>query len=171
MELSKKTWHAKLYCLTYGIGTLPNNLCPYFWKIVIAMLLFVPLTIFFLPRIVFNKLVNRFTHDDDVSDDGYLSVQIFIAIGVNVLLFVLFCMAYMWFIPAFINKDLKLHPIWVFGSLGYILTLIVTILIFQVRRKEKRTEKQVYKKPEPNIFIEFVKAKYNRYCPKIDWKK
>ena len=23
---------------------------------------------------------------------------------------------------------------------------------------------------KPNIIIEFIKAKYHRYCPKIDWK-
>jgi len=23
---------------------------------------------------------------------------------------------------------------------------------------------------KPNIIIEFIKAKYNRYCPKIDWE-
>ena len=25
-------------------------------------------------------------------------------------------------------------------------------------------------KLKPNIIIEFAKAKYNKYCPKIDWK-
>jgi hypothetical protein len=27
-----------------------------------------------------------------------------------------------------------------------------------------------YKEKKPNILAEFIKAKYNKYCPKIDWK-
>lgn len=25
--------------------------------------------------------------------------------------------------------------------------------------------------PKPNIIVEFIKAKYNKYCPKIEWTK
>ena len=33
--------------------------------------------------------------------------------------------------------------------------------------KEKRTPQEEKK---PSIVIEFVKAKYNKYCPQIDWE-
>jgi len=29
--------------------------------------------------------------------------------------------------------------------------------------------KWVYKKTKVNMTAEFIKAKYNKYCPKIDW--
>jgi hypothetical protein len=28
---------------------------------------------------------------------------------------------------------------------------------------------RIYTEKKPNLVVEFVKAKYNKYCPKIDW--
>jgi hypothetical protein len=44
---------------------------------------------------------------------------------------------------------------------------------YQKRLEERWDENGNYvprKEDKPNIIIEFVKAKYNRYCPKITWK-
>ena len=84
--------------------------------------------------------------------------------------------------------------IWTIISTGIVLWIIAVIIgvvhLFK-RLKEKRDNtkwknrnqgrKNVYdkngnwigyeyKEPKTNILIEFIKAKYNKYCPKIDWK-
>ena len=48
-------------------------------------------------------------------------------------------------------------------------------LIKQKKRQKRYDEDGNYlpyggEPKKQNIFIEFIKAKYNKYCPKIDWK-
>lgn len=44
LEYNIKSWHSRLYMSTYGKEEyeLPNNICAYFWKLVLAIILFVP---------------------------------------------------------------------------------------------------------------------------------
>src|ERR1700721_1251272 len=56
MELSSTSWHSKLYMFTYN-SSLPISLCPYFWKLVLAIVLFIPLTVFYIPLIIGRLLI------------------------------------------------------------------------------------------------------------------
>ena len=60
---------------------------------------------------------------------------------------------------------------------GGFITLIlgVTGIVLWVKylidnRKYKRKFNNEYVEEKPNLIVEFVKAKYNKYCPKITWK-
>jgi hypothetical protein len=72
--------------------------------------------------------------------------------------------------------------------IGVIIGCLITLPIYLYkRRKEKKQQKHlrfiwneelddyminpdyVPYEPKPNILIEFIKAKYHKYCPKIDW--
>lgn len=171
MNLSEKSWHAKLYYLTFGENKyLPNNLCPYFWKLVLCCILFIPLSLWFiLLFVVYFALNVGDSGDRNVKEDGYLSEQFIFATMINIAAFLIFSMVYMWFIP-FTDK---VHFFQVFGIIGYLILLVIAFMIVRSywlsRRQHKRPTE--YKEPKPNILIEFVKAKYNRYCPKIDWNK
>lgn len=47
MTLSTKSWYHWVYKMTYGWSSAPpNNLCPYFWKLVVAFILFIPFFVF-----------------------------------------------------------------------------------------------------------------------------
>jgi apolipoprotein N-acyltransferase len=68
----------------------------------------------------------------------------------------------------------SMYQFYIFGGLitlilgvasGY---LLVKYLINN--RKFKRKFNNEYVEQTPNLVVEFVKAKYNKYCPKITWK-
>jgi len=59
------------------------------------------------------------------------------------------------------------------GFIGYIILIIVIIAGLKENGffdRHRRYNEDVEKKEKrPSIFIEFVKAKYKKYCPKIEW--
>ena len=72
--------------------------------------------------------------------------------------------------------------------IALVVSIVFTILHFYKNRRDNRRHKQsewiwdengdhvlnpdyVPYDERSNIFIEFIKAKYNKYCPKIDWNK
>lgn len=162
MILLEKSWHSKLYKLTYGkYSYLPTNLCPYFWKIILASILFIPFTAICLPVILFEKIIKN---DAPLIDDGYLdSPIIFVSFGVDIGLLLVTCMIAIWFV----QSDALIAG----AGVGYFIILAIGVvkLIELLKRNKKNSTLQI--EETPNIFVEFIKAKYNRYCPKIDWKK
>lgn len=159
MILLEKSWHSRLYRLIYGrYNSLPSNLCPYFWKVMVGAILFIPFTIICSPILLFEKIIKD---DDPMIKDGYLDGPILlVSIMVDFILAVLICMVLIWLI----RKPL----IDVLGVLGYVTLLSIGIVqSLGIIKNRKKVEKE----KTPNIFVEFIKAKYNRYCPKIDWKK
>jgi amino acid transporter len=109
-------------------------------------------------------------------------------IGVALVIWVAF---YVFFIiittPFLYFQNLAANSYWYDQrNLGYFFWVIIFIaLIYSLVRfsfifiKEKRKER-LYKKsptgdykpkePQKNLIIEFIKAKYNKLCPKIDWE-
>lgn len=174
MKLSKNSWHAKLYNLTYST-VLPKNLCPYFWKVMLALILFFPFAAIFTPLKIFWLIKNKINKDempDEISDDGFLSELLAMALVLDAALFCLFSMVYMWFGNVFDKKNTVFE---VFGWLGYLIIFVGFIVFVVEKIKERREENWVYsdepyKEKQPNILKEFVKAKYNKYCPQIEWK-
>jgi len=111
MELSSKSWHARLYKWRYRVEP-PPNLCPYFWKLVWAILY--PL--------------------------------------------IMLCMVVWYFLEFNWWAFLILPGIIVF-------TIVVVYLAHRFPDKEKP------KKNKSTLLGEFIKAKYNKYCPQIKWIK
>lgn len=190
MKLNPRSWHAELYCNAYGkdYDQLPNNLCPYFWKLIIILVL-LPIT---WPVALFNRIEGR-------SYSGYATM------GMPLFIAVLFSFAGLPAgVPILINFHLPpdqrfddlyhrfgaLAPI-VCVEIGYmaiifmlaIIILNIKLIAFIIKSLPKNPQKKVYPQPlswdppapkkthKPNILIEFIKAKYNNYCPKIDWQE
>lgn len=174
MKLSTKSWHAKLFDLTYPT-VLPKNLCPYFWKIVLACIIFIPMAAWFTPLYLFKRVDKLFNKEVDfsISSDGFCSVLFAAAFAINVAVFLLFGMAAMWFFPIDFNKEA--NWVQVVGIIGWTITILVGSGIGFAMIKEKIEERKerrggATKEPSPNILVEFIKAKYNKYCPQIDWE-
>jgi len=55
MKLNKNSISAKLFRWFYGTSELPTNLCPYFWKLVMAYVFVIPLFIISFPYIIIDK--------------------------------------------------------------------------------------------------------------------
>lgn len=42
LNFNRKSWHSALYQSSYGTEDLPDNICAYFWKLVLAIILIIP---------------------------------------------------------------------------------------------------------------------------------
>lgn len=60
LKYSKTSWHAKFYTSHYGRWKLPNNICPYFWKLILALAMLVPFT---FPGHINNLCLRKYEDD------------------------------------------------------------------------------------------------------------
>lgn len=164
MKASKKSLHARLYQFTFTTS-LPENLCPYFWKLVWAVIVFIPNFIIQLPSLIVDKLYKDKWMDCADHRDNGLSIYRWMFF-----LFVYFGITWHWIKAMFHCYSYS----YVAANLGLAVNAIIGIvLIFAIsiewqNRIEERKNKKREKKP--SIIIEFIKAKYYKYCPKIDWE-
>lgn len=161
MELNSNSISAKLYRWFYNRHAyeMPQSLCPYFWQLLLMYVLIVPYVLIALPYLFFNKGKNQ-----------SISTGIFGPIIIYVLMYIIFSMITLIF-GLFVHK-LPNTFFWVTTiNIGVNTWLIVSVyfvvrLIFSIIDGNGKTLKE----EKPNLLVEFVKAKYNKYCPKITWK-
>jgi protein-S-isoprenylcysteine O-methyltransferase Ste14 len=182
MELNYNSTSSKLYRWFYDKRDMPETLCPYFWSLVFAWTLTVILSPLLLPTWVAKKISKDF--DEDVPIGPY-ALMGFLMYGIIYFLisFGVFISAY-WI--TYYEGSLGFN---LYGS-GAIITVVagVALIIWGIitlknRIRDRRTKRTIwdeelweyvpnpdYVEPRPNLLVEFVRAKYNKYCPKIDWK-
>jgi len=162
MKLNQNSLSAKLYRWFYKTDTMPTNLCLYFWKLVTAVILSPLFAIYTLPYEIINyKRSRRDTYGDMLE----------ILLGSWCLIAVIICMisslGLFFYTP---DKNALLLTIMVIGSCFWGCLILVGIgwgineTVKYLKSKKSNTEKT------DNIIVEMVKAKYHKYCPKIDWK-
>jgi hypothetical protein len=162
MKLNQNSLSAKLYRWFYKTDTMPTNLCPYFWKLVTAVILSPLFAIYTLPYEIINyKRRCRDTYSDMLGTS--LACWCFIA----AIICMISPLGLFFYIP---NKSSSL---WTMMSIGLIcwgslilvgITWAIVKTVKYLKSKNSNTEKT------DNIIVEMVKAKYRKYCPKIDWK-
>ena len=177
MELNKNSLNAKLYCWFYGVRSyeLPSNLCPYFWKLVLAWILVLPYGLFCTPFILTHELSDK-TYKNGESQFGE---RIGISVIMYIILFALFALGVT--VGALFTTYAKGGFFIQMLPVGIILwNLLVGIgiyhgvkaLVQKLREPKKLYDEngyRIYPEKKPNLTVEFVKAKYNKYCPKITW--
>lgn len=166
IPLRKKSWHSTVYKLTYGYkADFPTNLCPYFWQLLFALVLSLTVGLLLLPF----YLGDRLFKGKDYKEGYFRNANIGKAIVIYLFVGELFTMIAIFFIG--FNFD---NPIVGFGVMGWIVALIAGIIIFKKWLDDNKKPVQYHYKPpkekKPSILVEFIKAKYNRYCPKITWR-
>ena len=169
MKANINALHAKLYNFTYR-SDLPNNLCPYFWKLVWATILFIPILILQLPTYLGDLIVkeeNRDWRRDGRKNWGLglwliITFVIFIIIGnYHWIKALMNCYSY--------NRD---WANWGWLIDGTILSIFIGVKIaIYIRKVQEKKWNKPYKQKEPSIIVEFIKATYGKYCPKIEWNK
>lgn len=157
-----------------------GNLCPYFWSLMIAIIFTPILLILAIPleitRCITKLAPKKYEIDlrlDSIKDIGLFSeysVLSFVAIIAWAALFILLT-------PLVLPWTSRYEG---FHAASILCWAIIIFFYFRYRwikakdRKANEIWRQKmdgqYPKPEPNIFIEFIKAKYKRYCPSIKWK-
>jgi len=183
MELNYNSTSSKLYRWFYDTNRMPETLCPYFWKLVFAWTLTVILSPLLLPTWILRKVTNDFDDNCPVGPYAFIGLIIYTAafavIGIGV------------FISAYWITYYQQTIGYSFYITGGLVTLAgaIFLIIWSIVSLKSRIQNRIhipafiwdsnlweyvpnpdYVKPKPNLFIEFIKAKYNKYCPKIDWK-
>lgn len=167
MKLNKKSWHCKLYkwafCTTDKC--LPANLCNYFWSVMLATVT-LPLT-----------AVSVF-----ISSIDMFATRVFL----SVLLYI--CSFVVWFIgfillrltcdPTFTSKHtvfenysinwIAYAALPVGAALTWLVMYAVSLLMEWSDNLSYRKKAKV--KKQPNIVVEYLKAKKEKACPFIDWE-
>ena len=179
MELNYNSLSAKVYRNFYETSRMPESLCPYFWKLVVAW----PITILFSPLLIPFWIVDKLNGGDGESVP--FPVQALIGILMYTAVFCVFCLGVtissIWITY---YQGTNLYGFYVSGFIIMFGLLVVGIILLfrelKERRRQKRRERlydeegnyiySEYEPEKPNIFVEFIRAKYNKYCPKIDWK-
>ena len=185
MKLNHNSFSAKFYRWFFMQSEMPSNLCPYFWKLVLAYTLSIPV-------LVVTSIYEIICMKDQKNKPADTPGERFIlGILAWVVLFIIVCLispiALFWTTP---EKDSSLWNLITSGILIWIGAIIIGIVLGIKHIKEKRDEAKWKKKnrhnvydehgnwvgyhheePKPNILLEFIKAKYNKYCPKIEWKR
>ena len=155
MKLNQNSLHSKLYEFTYE-SNLPINLCPYFWKLAFAFIVFIPNFILKLPSIVINLFKKDYIREEEKSF-GFVCYFILFAI----------------FIIAKSQFDLIksifgcYHYDSILANFGWMIDIFVLTLVLYYFIKDKLENKSI--DVSDNIIVEFAKAKYGQYCPKINW--
>lgn len=168
MKLNKNSISAKLFRWFYGTSELPTNLCPYFWKLVMAYVFVIPLFIISFPYIIINKNSCNESLGDRIGL-GFVCWIIFSA-SIVCLIAALSPIMLFWYTPvkgSFLKSLIEIgFAAWAGG-----LIIGVSLFIYYLGKKIKERKRRNLPKEEKrsNIIVEMVKATYYKYCPKIDW--
>ena len=141
---------------------MPTNLCPYFWRLVTAVILSPLLAIYTLPYEITNYKRQCWDTYGDILGTS-LAYWFFIA--------AIICMISTLGLFFYIPDEDSLHMVMiVFGFCVWTALIIVGIIWSIFNTKEYLKSKKSDDEKTDNIIVEMVKAKYHKYCPKIDWK-
>ena len=172
MKLHLDSFSSKFYRFFYETTQMPKSLCPYFWKLVLAWTLTimfgVPATVFLLPILI----ISIFSKDarETWKENKYTAVAVGFIIEFAIFLF--------FSIPVFLLtmfgyteyvKDTFLGDYAILGGVVLVISIIFG-LYFTIKYVADKVKKGKHDIKKPNVVKEFIKAKYNRYCPKIDWE-
>jgi len=178
MKLNENSVTSRLYKWFYGVSEwqgLPNNLCPYFWKVVLMYLTIIPYVLFSIPVVVYELFDKNYNNGDTKTGE-----RLGISVGVYIGLLAVISMISVIF-AIFIKvepKTLFQHSVIIGGFLWVVLIMVGIVEGVKYLREwsttdkgyyDKTQDKWVVKKAKVNLTAEFIKSKYNKYCPKIDW--
>jgi len=171
MKLNQNSLSAKLYRWFYKTDTMPTNLCPYFWKLVTAVILSPLFAIYTLPYEIINYKRRHWANAYkrrfwDTYGDMLLESLLYWLLIALVICMIL-PLGLFFYIPD------KSSLLWIMISIGLICW--VSLIVFGigwsiVKTAEYSKSKKIDDEKTDNIIVEMVKAKYHKYCPNIDWK-
>lgn len=177
MKLNSNSLSSKLYRWFYGTNDLPNNFCPYFWKLLLAWITLIPYVLFCIPVIIY-EMRDKYKGIYEYSDNS-VGKRLGYSIGIYFLLFVGWCLLSVFsLLFTTVEEETFLEFCVILGTLfWFVFILIGSIeLVKHIREKNKQRKikydengRRIWEEPKPNLFVEFIKAKYNKHCPRIDW--
>jgi hypothetical protein len=183
MELNRNSISARVYRDFYNQSQMPESLCPYFWKLVFAW----PITIILAPLAFPIWIMERKSQD---RMEVPMFVKALFSVALLAVLYLIFCIGV--FISSYwitYYQKTIWYKWWIAGVTSSFIASVLIIffgIYYSVGLYKERQRKLRYqaewdengnwipvedRQPlKSNIIVEFIRAKYNRYCPKIDWK-
>lgn len=170
MILDKNSITARLYRWFYATNEMPKSLCPYAWRLLFMWIAIIPFYLVTLPSRIF----------DDSKDTSPVK-RVMVSVLIFTILYVVFSMLFFLIMAIFFNNTSISEFMFVTSSIGFFgwFTLVVIGLVklvdyisdkisdinYNIKHKKTRTKSKT-----PSVTVEFIKAIYNKYCPKIDWE-
>ena len=153
MELNRNSFSARVYRAYYQEEIMPNNLCSYFWSLVLAYITFIPLEIWGLPYTILSLFIKK---APKVAPFFKAVISLFM-LGVSVALWLALAPITQYINIKWTKKDIEC---------GIFLDIIIFIIIMVyyipiIRHKFKYKSK--------NLVIEYLKSKISGICPRITW--
>lgn len=167
MKLNNSSWYVWIYRSSYGIEKyqLPKNLCPFFWKLLLSFVL--------LPFVFFGHLCNiKRIELNGIAIGSLIQVLMLLITGVT---FSDYFHAHYWTWILFF----KCYGLAFLFITGFVIGIVIIILLLTyiqfiikyIKTNRKPKKIKTYQQKEPSIITSFIKAKYNKYCPSIEWTK
>ncbi len=149
MRLSKNSWHVHLNDFVYGYGYSEdtNNLCPYFWGTILAI-------IGAIPVLVIRGLSNTLSNGVKVCLLRYGLASFWITVGALT--------GMTWFIV--------LGVILIFFNLILYNTAIFDNIAKRLFGWGKPKKSKPHKERKPHMTIEMFKGWKNKHCPMVEWE-
>lgn len=180
MKINTSSPTTQLYMWFYGITErkLPTNLCPYFWKLVLMISLIIPYSIFCIPVVIYEVILKILKKEDSRYETfERIGVSIFAYFSLIIVTSLIVAVSLFWNTyplktsPLLSNLSMLGVLIWLIGILIGLYHLIKFIYEWYIDRNVKYDENgyRLYSAPKDSIVKEFIKAKYYKYCPRIEW--
>lgn len=168
MELNRNSLSARVYREVYNTRHMPESLCPYFWKLVLAY----PLVLVLLPLLVPTWIILKFQDGESDAPIGAKAIMGLLMYGFGFMVFIVGVFISSCWVTYY--EGTPMHQFYIGGAYITLILGIVSVYFLikhlNENRKFKRRINNEYVEEKPNLIIEIVKAKYNKYCPKITWK-
>lgn len=149
MVLSTKSWHFWLYNQFFSTRwRMPSNFCPYFWKIMLSIIIFIPAIVICIPFWIITPFVDE--------KPSRIGTDFGAGFATSAIGFVIVHM-----IGMFFSHNKTVFAIGIFGWIivgAFLIGGLVSYLADNVKFSDTFVGK-------------FVTAKKNKYCPMIDWEE
>lgn len=152
MKLNINSRSARLYRWFYGSKDMPQNLCLYFWKLVTMYVFLLPFTIVTLPyMIIFSK------GEPEPEPDIFLRIIFSLSMWFIMFICIVMMSPILLLFGETINGSYKNLFIGAFIMYLFVGVLFLNAGISKLKNRSC-------------IITEYVKAKFYKFCPKIDWR-
>jgi hypothetical protein len=154
MTLKYNSFNAKLYRYFYGTENMPKSICPYFWKLLMAWLFIVPVTLLCFP-VVIGEIIQK---------ESYGLQRMFYTF--ILFIFLIWISSMVCAVLLIFNDYEKGSMVISMGSIGIIVWLFMIIVGTIEGVKYVKDSGKI----SNSVIVGFVSSKYNKYCARITWK-
>lgn len=182
MKIKINSWHTQLYFLFYGgfesyikgydendnriyEHKLPRSICPYFWKLVLAVLLFAPFTIIILPWLIVEMIQEKDVVQKQKKGGFFDEGRIILGLGIWFFISILVSMV----LYPFNNANKLMESLAICGYLMTIITVFFLLIVGTSNLIKRITRKKTESKP--SVLSTYIQARKDKVCPPIQWEE